>query len=248
MTTSPKRGPGRPTNREVRRAIGRVKPFAEADGLSPRQRRILEVIQQAVAERGYPPTIREICDAVGLASSSSGAHQLKVLESRGFIRRDPKRPRAMEIVWPDPPAGQTPSTALRPGGDPAPDLSGPQVTIPLLGRIAAGRPILATEEVEDRFSLPERLVGHGQLFMLQVQGDSMTGAAICDGDLVVVRSQPEAVNGEIVAALLDDEATVKTYRRTDDQVWLLPENPAYDRIDGNQATILGKVVTVLRRL
>jgi repressor LexA len=122
------------------------------------------------------------------------------------------------------------------------------VRVPLLGRIAAGAPITAEEHLEDTFILPEQLVGSGTLFMLEVQGDSMIDAAICDGDFVVVRQQSTAENGEIVAAMLGDEATVKVLKRTPGQVWLLPQNRLYSPIDGNEATILGKVVTVLRRV
>jgi repressor LexA len=237
---------------------------ADADGLTPRQRRILEVIRDAVEHRGYPPSIREMGEAVGLASSSSVAHQLKVLEQKGFLRRDPNRPRALEVLLPGDGAGavaasrsaaakakkakpvaQRPETFDETGvGDayPAP------VHVPVIGRIAAGGPILAEEQVEDVFALPRQLVGEGTMFLLEVRGDSMIDAAICDGDWVVVRQQPTANNGDIVAALLDTEATVKTFKRTADQVWLLPHNPAYEPIDGNHASILGKVVAVLRRL
>lgn len=219
--------------------------------LTDRQRRILDFIQSAVESRGYPPTIREICKEVGLSSSSSGAHQLKKLEDMGFLRRDPRRPRALEVRWP------ASETAAPPPAQPTPpkDLSAEvidwpirPVAIPLVGRIAAGQPILAQQEVEDIFAIPQQLVGQGDFFMLQVKGESMIEAAICDGDYVVVRSQPTAENGQIVAALLDDEATVKTLRRTPDQVWLLPHNPLYSPIDGNDATILGRVVAVLRRV
>ncbi|HEX8509161.1 MAG TPA: transcriptional repressor LexA [Propionibacteriaceae bacterium] len=232
------------------------------DGLTPRQRRILEVIRDAVLQRGYPPSIREMGDAVGLASSSSVAHQLKVLEQKGFLRRDPHRPRALEVLLPGEsvdaaaPAASAPALTRSPTasteiefdetglGDayPAP------VHVPVIGRIAAGGPILAEERVEDVFALPRQLVGEGTMFLLEVQGDSMIEAAICDGDWVVVRQQPTANNGDIVAALLDTEATVKTFKRTDGQVWLLPHNSAYEPIDGNHAAILGKVVAVLRRL
>ena len=207
---------------------------AGVDGLTMRQRRILEVIQASSANRGYPPTVREICQQVGLTSPSSVAHQLRALESRGFLRRDPNRPRAMEVLSPD-----KAEPWDRPAG---------VVAVPLLGRIAAGQPILAEEHLEDSYALPEQLVGHGQLFMLEVHGDSMIDAAICDHDLVVVRQQASADNGDIVAALLGDEATVKTFKRVPNQVWLLPQNPLYSPIDGNQAVILGKVVAVLRRL
>ncbi len=235
----------------------------DSTGLTPRQRRVLEVIRQAVDRRGYPPSIRELGDAVGLTSSSSVAHQLRALEHRGLLRRDPNRPRAMEVVLPedypfDAGSGDSPGTGS-PGtgsadaqeivdvtgvGDAFPD----PVRVPVVGRIAAGEPLLADEQVEDVFALPKQLVGEGTLFMLQVRGDSMIDAAICDGDWVVVRQTDDADNGDVVAALLDDEATVKTFKRTQGQVWLLPHNPAYEPIDGNHASILGKVVTVLRRL
>src|SRR4051812_39951917 len=225
----------------------------DAYGLTPRQRRILEVIKATVDSRGYPPSIREMGDAVGLASSSSVAHQLKVLETKGFLRRDPNRPRALEVLLPETRTterGHRPFRSAEPDFDetgvgdayPAP------VHVPVLGRIAAGGPILAEERIEDVFALPRQLVGEGTMFLLEVRGDSMIEAAICDGDWVVVRQQPTAVNGEIVAALLDNEATVKTFKRTDQQVWLLPHNPVYDPIDGNHATILGKVVAVLRKI
>jgi repressor LexA len=205
----------------------------DAEGLTLRQRRVLEVIQAWSETRGYPPTVREICRQVGLTSPSSVAHQLRVLQARGFIRRDPNRPRALEILAPR--VSTTGATE-------------PYVAVPLVGRIAAGMPILAQQLVEDTFALPEQLVGNGTLFMLQVRGDSMIEAAICDQDLVVVRQQSTAENGEIVVALLGDEATVKTLKRTPGQVWLLPQNRLYSPIDGNDATILGKVVAVLRRL
>jgi len=209
---------------------------AGADGLTLRQRRILEVIQASTQERGYPPTVREICERVGLNSPSSVAHQLHNLEARGYIRRDPNRPRALEI--------------LLPGDDPAPSAAADEsyVRVPLVGRIAAGLPITAEQHLEDTYTLPEQLVGQGTLFMLEVHGDSMIDAAICDGDLVVIRQQPTAENGEIVAALLGDEATVKVLKRTPGQVWLLPQNRLYSPIDGNEASILGKVVAVLRRV
>ncbi len=219
---------------------------ADAYGLTPRQWRILEVIKDLVESRGYPPSIRELCDSVGLASSSSVAHQLKMLEQKGFLRRDPHRPRAMEVLMPgidgpDIAAGEFDETGL---GDTRPV----PVNVPVVGRIAAGGPILAEERIEDVFPLPRQLVGEGTLFTLQVQGDSMVDAAICDGDWVVVRQQSSAENGDIVAALLDTEATVKTFKRVSGHVWLMPHNPAYDPIDGTHCSILGKVVAVLRRV
>lgn len=228
----------------------------DGHGLTPRQHRILQVIKASVDERGYPPSIREVCDAVGLASSSSGAHQMKVLQAKGYLRRDPHRPRALEVLLPDAPSTESaPDTATAsPTATDGVDETGigdafpTAVPVPVLGRIAAGGPILAEQVVEDVFPLPRQLVGDGTLFMLEVRGDSMVDAAICDGDWVVVRQQPDAQNGDIVAALLGDEATVKTFKRTPGQVWLLPHNPAYEPIDGNHASILGKVVTVLRRV
>ena len=212
-----------------------------AETLTARQRRILSIIAEAVATRGYPPSIREIGEAVGLASPSSVAHQLAVLERKGFIRRDPRLPRAMEVLQPHPAA---PEVVELPE-----DAAAPEPTyVPVLGRIAAGGPILAEQSVEAMFPLPRELVGDGQLFLLRVSGDSMIEAAICDGDYVAVRSQATAENGEIVAALLDDEATVKTLRRRDGKTWLIPHNPAYDPIDGDHARIVGKVVAVLRRV
>jgi repressor LexA len=231
------------------------------DGLTVRQRRVLEVIRNSVDRRGYPPSLREIGEAVGLTSPSSVAHQLSTLERKGFLRRDPNRPRAIEVVSPDSPAdmrgyrggaSRGDETALYEPGDG--DETGmndqrPEASyVPVLGRIAAGVPILAEETVEDVFPLPRQLVGEGQLFLLQVVGESMVDAAICDGDWVVVRQQPTADNGDIVAALLDNEATVKTFKRKDGKVWLMPHNAAFEPIDGDHATILGKVTAVLRRI
>jgi repressor LexA len=256
---------GRPSAAEVEAQLGEAGTVrslpdgpADAHGLTRRQRRILEVIKDAVDTRGYPPSIREMGESVGLASSSSVAHQLKMLEQKGFLRRDPNRPRALEVLLPgeagvdQPDAGVGPAAGVVAAPDqdetgvrdayPAP------VHVPVLGRIAAGGPILAEESVEDVFALPRQLVGEGTMFLLEVRGDSMIEAAICDRDWVVVRQQPTANNGEIVAALLDNEATVKTFKRQDDQVWLMPHNPAYDPIDGNHASILGKVVAVLRKV
>jgi repressor LexA len=248
---------GRPSAAEVEAQLGargavRSLPDGPADahGLTPRQRRILEVIKEAVDSRGYPPSIREMGEAVGLASSSSVAHQLKMLEQKGFLRRDPNRPRALEVLLPGDSDGSTAPAVVEAGADDTGrgDAYPAAVHVPVLGRIAAGGPILAEEQVEDVFALPHQLVGQGTLFLLEVRGDSMIEAAICDRDWVVVRQQPTAENGDIVAALLDNEATVKTFKRRDGQVWLMPHNPAYDPIDGNHASILGKVVAVLRKV
>ncbi|MBW4722275.1 transcriptional repressor LexA [Saccharothrix obliqua] len=205
-------------------------------GLTLRQRKVLDVIRDWLDRFGYPPSVREIGEAVGLTSTSSVAHQLRALERKGFLRRDPNRPRAVgvlptEIV-----------TGLDPASKPTP------AYVPMLGRIAAGGPILAEEAIEDVFPLPRDLVGEGEVFLLKVVGDSMVDAAITDGDWVVVRQQPTADNGDVVAAMIDGEATVKTFKRRDGHVWLLPHNPAYQPILGDEASILGKVVAVLRRL
>ena len=210
------------------------------DGLTARQRLILDMISQTTADRGYPPSVREIADAVGLASPSSVQHQLGVLQKKGFINRDATRARALDVVTPD--VVGVPEH-LAEG-----DLNPAAAYVPLVGRIAAGGPILAEQSVEDVFPLPKSLVGEGELFMLKVSGDSMIDAAICDGDFVVIRRQPTCENGDIVAALLDDEATVKTFKKRDGHVWLMPHNPAYEPILGDNATIMGKVVSVLRKV
>ncbi len=207
------------------------------DGLTVRQRRVLDFIRRSVLKRGYPPSMREIGQAVGLTSPSSVSHQLGTLERKGYLRRDPNRPRAIELVNPDE-AGTDPAGVR--------DFYPEPSYVPVLGRIAAGGPILAQQAVEDVFALPRQLVGEGELFLLKVVGDSMVGAAICDGDWVVVRKQYVAENGEIVAAMIDGEATVKTYKRTKTNLWLLPANDAYQPIDGRFATVLGRVVAVLR--
>ena len=224
-----------------------ARPTPEAnfsEGLTARQRDILAVIRSTVEDRGYPPSVREIGEAVGLTSPSSVAHQLGVLERKGLLRRDPHRPRALVVA----------DEAGHPSGCAPADITGigdahpVAAYVPVLGRIAAGGPILADEAVETVFPLPREIVGEGELFLLRVVGESMIDAAICDGDWVVVRRQPTADNGDIVAALLDDEATVKTLSRRDGHTWLLPHNPAYSPIDGDHATILGRVVSVIRRL
>lgn len=222
-------------------------PDAQPDetGLTPRQQAILRVIQQTTAERGYPPSVREIGQGVGLTSPSSVAHQLRTLEELGYLRKDPNRPRALVVSRPESPSTLAPSTGPVSEGMHA--VSG-AVPVPLVGRIAAGGPILAEQHTEDVMPLPRDLVGDGELFMLTVVGDSMVDAAICDGDFVVVRRQPTCENGDIVAALLNDEATVKTFKRRDGHVWLMPHNPAYEPILGDHAQILGKVVSVLRRI
>jgi len=238
-----------------RRDGGTVTEFPDgppdATGLTPRQQRVLRVIKESIERRGFPPSMREIGDQVGLTSSSSVSHQLKVLEEKGFLRRDPNRPRAIEVFLPEIMAARRSISAADETsydetgvGDAAP----PATYVPLLGRIAAGGPILAEENLEEVFPLPKSLVGDGTLFLLEVSGDSMIDAAICNGDYVVIRQEQTASNGEIVAALIDGEATVKTFMKKDGHVWLLPHNQAYEPIDGTHAQILGKVTAVLRRV
>ena len=222
--------------------MGDSNDTSATSGLTERQRTILNVIRASVTSRGYPPSIREIGDAVGLTSTSSVAHQLRTLERKGYLRRDPNRPRAVDVRGAD--DVMTPPSTDVAGSDALPE----PTFVPVLGRIAAGGPILAEEAVEDVFPLPRELVGEGTLFLLKVVGDSMIEAAICDGDWVVVRQQNVADNGDIVAAMLDGEATVKTFKRAGGQVWLMPHNPAFDPIPGNDATVLGKVVTVIRKV
>jgi repressor LexA len=219
-------------------------PSPDLPGLTPRQRRILEVIRDSVERRGYPPSVREIGEAVGLTSPSSVSYQLASLQKKGLLRRDPNRPRAVDVRSPADldAAAEASASAEEASNRPVP------AYVPVVGRIAAGGPILAEEAVEDVFPLPREIVGEGNLFLLKVVGDSMVDAAICDGDWVVVRQQPVAENGDIVAAMIDGEATVKTFRRRDGHVWLVPHNPAYTPIPGDEATVLGRVVTVLRRL
>jgi repressor LexA len=204
--------------------------------LSDKQREILAFLHETITRVGYPPSMREICDAVGLTSVSSVSHQLTQLELRGFIRRDPNLNRAIEILVE---LGDGNPDAVRVTDD---DI----VNVSLVGRIAAGVPITAEQNVEGVFPLPRQVVGNGNVFMLKVQGDSMIDAAICDGDYVVVREQQTAENGDIVAAMLNDEATVKVFKQRDGKTWLLPRNSAYEPIDGDYAKVLGKVVAVIR--
>lgn len=216
-------------------------PFPEMDpegkALTMRQRKVLQVIRESIATRGYPPSVREIGERVGLKSPSSVAYQLDALQRKGLLRKDPNRPRAVDI---------------RPAEDVADDAAGRHhptpAYVPMVGRIAAGGPILAEQAIEDVYPLPREIVGEGPAFMLHVVGESMTGAAIADGDWVVVRQQQTAENGEIIAAMIDGEATVKTLQRKDGHQWLLPHNPAFEPIPGDDATILGKVVAVLRKV
>ncbi|MEJ5915479.1 transcriptional repressor LexA [Pseudokineococcus sp. 1T1Z-3] len=222
---------------------------AARDGLTARQRKVLECISDSVSRRGYPPSMREIGEAVGLTSPSSVSHQLSALQRKGYLRRDPRRPRAIEVVAPGlPPVEADEASLLAPHADEtgSGDQRPAATYVPVVGRIAAGGPVLAEQAVEDVFPLPRQLVGDGQLFLLRVTGESMVDAAICDGDWVVVRQQPVAENGEVVAAMIDGEATVKVFQRRDGHVRLLPRNPAFEPIPGDEATVLGRVVAVLR--
>lgn len=218
--------------------------------LSERQLQILEVIQQSVNERGYAPSVREIGEAVGLASPSTVKHHLDVLEQHGALARQAGTPRAIDLRSSDtePPTDKAGAVTAVTVEVPVVTAEGDATAVPLVGRIAAGAPITAEQAVEDYFALPTRLTGGGQLFVLEVVGDSMIDAAICDGDFVVVRSQPSAEDGEIVAAAIDDEATVKVLSHTGGHRWLLPRNENFSPIPGDHATILGKVVTVIRPL
>ena len=221
------------------------------DDLTERQRRIMQVIEESVRRHGYPPTLREIGDATGLASTSSVSHQLISLQKKGYVSRGAGRPRSAvvrPVADPEPVPRTEPGRSYR-------DLAAHKVTpVPLVGRIAAGPQILADQIIEDVFPLPQRLVGDGDLIMLNVVGDSMINAAIADGDWVVVRRESDVENGDIVAAMIesdtsaDGEATVKTFKRSDGHVWLIPHNPLYTPILGDTATIIGKVVAVLRRV
>lgn len=219
---------------------------APRPALTARQQKILDAIRTEIEQKGYPPSMRQIGDMVGLASLSSVTHQLGRLEAMGYIRRDPKLPRAIEILDENG-MGMHSASAL-------PDLptfevnDNELVSVPLVGRIAAGGPITAEQSIEDVLALPRQLVGSGKLFMLKIKGDSMVDAAICDGDWVVVREQHTADNGDIVAALLGDEATIKVFRQVDGHTWLMPRNANYEPILGDRATVMGKVVSVLRSL
>lgn len=226
--------------------------------LSERQRLILQVIRDAVVLRGYPPSIREIGDAAGLQSTSSVAYQLRELERKGFLRRDPNKPRAVDVrtIPEEDGIRPGPRPTKKPGPKPkkkamitqqVPEDASRSTFIPIVGSIAAGAPILAEENVETYFPLPEEVVGDGELFMLQVVGDSMKDAGILNGDWVVIRSQPVVEQGQFAAALIDGEATVKEFHKDSTGVWLLPHNDAYSPIPGDEAEIMGKVVSVLRK-
>jgi repressor LexA len=215
--------------------------------LTGRQQHILRVITDFGRQRRYAPTMREIGTAVGLASTSSVSYQLSVLQAKGYLRRDPRRPRTVEVRLPGRAAVRLEVKDLADAVE-VPAEETRSIPVPLVGYIAAGIRNVAEQDIEDTLQLPKQLVGEGTLFLLRVRGDSMINAAIADGDMVVVRQQPKAENGEIVAAMIDGEATVKTLQRAKGQIWLMPHNPAYPPVSAKDVTILGKVVALLRRI
>jgi len=244
----PESGPARTPSRRARLPGAERSDWTDGlapdpqHSLTPRQQRVLQAIEAFGLLHGYSPTLREIGEAVGLASASAVSYHLSCLQDRGYLSRDEGRPRTAVVR----PFGHP----VRPGdNDAGTDVISRRATyVPWVGRIAAGNPIPAEQSEEDVFPLPRQLVGEGNLFLLKVSGDSMVEAAIADGDWVVVREQPAAENGEIVAAMIEGDATVKTFRRSEDHVWLMPANPVYEPIPGDNATIIGKAVAVLRRL
>jgi repressor LexA len=208
-------------------------------GTTEKQLRILDVIREFTAEMGYPPSVREIGERVGLSSSSTVQSHLKTLERRGLLRRDPTKPRALVPA----------DMVLRAVASPARRETGPEtISLPIVGRVAAGVPITATENLEDTFVLPASFVGRNGSFMLRVKGDSMIDAAILDGDLIVVEPQPDAHNGQIVVAMIDGEATVKTFYREAGRIRLQPENRTMEPIYVDDVTVVGRVEAVVRRL
>ncbi len=199
--------------------------------ISPKQQEILEYIKETVLKKGYPPAVREICEAVHLKSTSSVHSHLETLEKNGYIRRDPTKPRTIEII------------------DDEFNLARRElVSVPIVGTVAAGQPILAAENIEDYFPIPASMLPNAEVFMLRVKGDSMVNAGILSGDCVIVRSQNTADNGDMVVALLDDSSTVKTYYREDGHYRLQPENDTMDPIIVDQVQVLGKVIGVFRLL
>lgn len=242
-TQSPQQQPRKKAGRPRVSAEDKLASSRNKDSLSTRQRRILEVITDSTVLRGYPPSIREIAEAVGLQSTSSVSYHLTQLEEKGFLRREDKKPRAVDIrnFKPSPQRQSSPTTHTHPDMQPA-------SYVPVVGHIAAGSPILAEQNVEAVFPLPQELVGNGELFLLQVVGESMRDAGIFNSDWVVVRSQKVADFGDFVAAMIDGEATVKEFHKDGDGLWLLPHNDLYEPIPAEEAQVLGKVVAVLRKI
>jgi repressor LexA len=206
------------------------------DRLTPRQETILNFIKDEVSKKGYPPSVREIGEAIGLRSSSTVHAHLEKLEHKGYIRRDPTKPRAIEITDPNY-SGSFPSHLQQ----------AQMVSLPVLGRVTAGAPILAEQNIDEYINVPADFTKQGaNQFCLRVKGDSMIDAGILDGDMVLVRQQNNAENGEIIVAMMGDEATVKRFFRMRDKVKLQPENPSYEPIYSREVVILGKVVAVFR--
>jgi repressor LexA len=219
--------------------------------LTWRQRKVLRFIRDSVRNRGYPPSMREIGDAVGLTTTSSVAYQLATLQRKGYLHRDVGRPRTVEVRLPGQPAVRPEPGRKEEDSAGIPGLDIPSqgpVHVPLVGRIAPGGPVLAEQDVEDVYPLPRQLVGDGTLFSVKVTGDAMIEAAIADGDRVVVRQQADAQSGDIVVAMLGGETTVRTFKRSGEHVWLIPHNRAYAPVSGDQAVIIGRVVAVLRKV
>jgi repressor LexA len=212
--------------------MGTIREVCVLASLTERQKQILDFIKKQTREKGYPPSVREIGESVGLSSSSTVHGHLARLAEKGYIHRDPSKPRAIEILDDDGRALQRQR----------------MVSVPLLGRVTAGTPILAVENIEDYIPLPRDLTGADDVFLLSVRGDSMVGAGIHDGDLIIVRPQPSADNGDIVVALLDDEATVKRFFKEKGAVRLQPENPTMAPIVAKNVSVIGKVVGLFRRL
>ena len=196
-----------------------------------KQREILEYIKQEILNKGYPPAVREICEAVHLKSTSSVHSHLETLEKNGYIRRDPTKPRAIEII------------------DDNFNLTRREVVnVPIIGQVAAGQPLLAVENIENYFPIPTEFMPNAETFMLKVKGDSMINAGIFNGDKILVQKQSDAQNGDIVVALVDDSATVKTFYKENGRFRLQPENDTMDPIIVNECSILGKVFGIMRFL
>lgn len=240
-STPPRRKPGRPPKSEADKLASKK----GKDQLSTRQRRILEVITDSTVLRGYPPSIREIAQAVGLQSTSSVSYHLDQLQQKGLLRREDKKPRAVDVR--NYQSNPSKKKETKPDSEPSADQPAASY-VPVVGQIAAGTPILAEQNVEAVFPLPQELVGNGELFLLQVVGESMRDAGIFNGDWVAVRSQKVAEFGDFVAAMIDGDATVKELHKNDDGLWLLPHNDLFEPIPAEEAEILGKVVAVLRKV
>jgi repressor LexA len=247
----PKGRPGRKPKSSVPVVREVPGPFDPDYVLTWRQRQVLQVIRESVQQHGYPPSMREIADAVGLASTGTVSYQLGALQRKGYLRSNNGRARTVELLLPGhPPVRLAPDRAAA-GADGGRGLDIPSqqaVYVPVVRRVAAGGPVLAEGAVDDVYPLPRQLVGDGILFLLTVTGDPMTGAAIADGDQVVVRQRTEADSGDIVAAMIDGQATVRTLRRSGDEVWLMPDNALYTPVRGDEAVILGRVVAVIRSI